>query len=248
MDTNASTVGQKKNFATDYANPAMLQELVRLTVTRVLQDKILLGLLIVGILGIFVGGFTSNDEMAASKRHAQAQAIESPEPQAAAPAPLTPPQPAEAPKPVEQLPQQAAAPVQGALDPALATDFVKWWMTGAMDYSASSSQQNHTAAMRWMTPQAAQAFQTAYWNPEMSQGVTHGTIVAAFQPISVQAQAVNPDGTVVVGLSGNLVTQSTGRPASQQIQLDLLVRKESDGLRIAGLFNRAVSPSGAPSY
>jgi len=247
MDTNASTLAQKKNFATDYANPAMLQELVRLTVTRVLQDKILLGLLIVGILGIFVGGFTSNDETAASKRHSQAQAIESPEPQAA-PAPLTPAQPAEVPKPAEGLSQQAAAPAQGALDPSLATDFVKWWMTGAMDYSASSSQQNHTAAMRWMTPQAAQAFQTAYWNPEMSQGVTHGTIVAAFQPISVQAQAVNPDGTVVVGMSGNLVTQSTGRPASQQIQLDLLVRKESDGLRIAGLFNRAVSPSGVPSY
>jgi hypothetical protein len=206
----------------------MLQDLVRMTVQRVMHDKILLGLLIVGILSIFVGGFNSKDEPDASKR---VQAQKGEEPSMASSKAAT--QSSQAPQPLE---------------PGLASDFVKWWMTGAMDYAGNSALQNHTAAFRWMTPQAAEAFQSSLWTPEVADGVTHGRIVAAFQPVSVQAAAVNPDGTVVVVMNGTLVTQGNGRPFTQQIQMDLLVKKESDGLRISGIYNRVANLPSNSTY
>jgi len=195
-----------------------------------MHDKILLGLLIVGILSIFVGGFNvSRDETPDSVKRVQAQMKAD-----------------SASSSSSQGASQAAAPQP--LEPNLATDFVKWWMTGAMDYAAQSALQNHNAAFRWMTPQAAEAFQASLWTQEVADGVTHGRIVAAFQPVSVTAAAVNPDGTVVVVLNGTLVTQGNGRPFTQQIQMDLLVKKESDGLRICGLYNRVANLPSNSTY
>jgi hypothetical protein len=208
----------------------MLQDLVRLTVTRVLHDKILLGLLIVGILSIFVGGFNAKEDNPDSVKRVQAQ-MKAETGQTASANPTA----------------SSAAPVQ-ALEPGLATDFVKWWMTGAMDYATQSALQNHTAAFRWMTPQASEAFQASLWTPEVADGVAHGRIVAAFQPVSVQAAAVNPDGSVVVVLNGTLVTQGNGRPFTQQIQMDLLVKKETEGLRICGIYNRVANLNSNSTY
>jgi hypothetical protein len=175
-------------------------------------------------LGIFVGGFATSDE---------------------------------APESIKRLQSKASGNSAGAghedktsakMDPPLATDFVKWWMSGAMDYSANSAAKNHEAAFRWMTPEAVQTFQSSLWTPNVADGVAHGRIIAAFQPVSVQAQAINPDGSIVVALQGTLVTQSTGRPITQQLQMDLLVRKESEGLRIAGIYNRLAAIPGSSVY
>jgi hypothetical protein len=204
----------------------MFQDLIRVTITRIIHDKILLGLVIVGILGIFVGGFATSDDKPASLKHTQSDGQE----QSAAPN------------------QAESKGADSKLEPQLATDFVKWWMAGAMDYTAASSAANHEAAFRWMTPEAMQNFRSSLWTPDTAQGVAQGLYVAAFQPVSVQAAALNPDGSVVVTLTGTLVTQSSGRPFSQQIQMDLLVRKENDGLRIAGVYNRVASATGASVY
>jgi len=199
-------------------------DLVRATVARILQDKILLGLVIVAILGIFVGGFATSDE---------------------------------APESIKRLQQQASGNSADAghedktsakIDPPLATDFVKWWMSGAMDYSPNSAGKNHEAAFRWMTPEAVQTFQGTLWPPNVADGVAQGRIVAAFQPVSVQAQAINPDGSIVVTIQGTLVTQSTGRPITRELQIDLLVKKESEGLRIAGMYNRLAAVPGSSVY
>jgi len=200
----------------------MIQDIIRATVQRILHDKLLLGLVIVGILSIFVGGFATSDDKPANKAQKEAS-------------------------------EQSSSDGKGAtevskLDPSLATDFVKWWMKGAMDYSAASAAANHEAAFRWMTPEAMQSFQQSLWTTDTATGVAQGLYVAAFQPVSVQAAAINPDGSVVVTLSGTLVTQSSGRPFSQQLQMDLLVRKESDGLRIAGVYNRVASNPGTSVY
>jgi hypothetical protein len=92
-----------------------------------------------------------------------------------------------------------------------------------------------------MTSEAKQTFQANYWTPEIAQGVMSGQVVAAFQPVSVQAEAINPDGSVVVGASGTLVIQAAGTPMTQQVVADFLVRKDQGGLRIAGLYNRQVA-------
>jgi len=200
----------------------MVQDIIRATVQRILHDKVLLGLVIVGILSIFVGGFATTDDKPANKAQRES---------------------------AEQAPSDSKGGAEVAkLDPSLATDFVKWWMSGAMDYSAASAAANHEAAFRWMTPEAMSTFRQSLWTPDTATGVAQGLYVAAFQPVSVQAAAVNPDGSVVVTLSGTLVTQASGRPYSQQLQLDLLVRKETDGLRIAGVYNRVAAAPGTATY
>jgi hypothetical protein len=122
----------------------------------------------------------------------------------------------------------------------LAEEFVKFWMGGAMDYNTASAAHSHKEAAKWMTPEAQQAFDSNFWSPEIANGIASGQLQGAFQPISVQPQALNPDGSIVVAMTGTLVLQqSTVRPVTHQIVMDLLVRKETDSLRIAGLYNRS---------
>jgi hypothetical protein len=94
-----------------------------------------------------------------------------------------------------------------------------------------------------MTPDAANAFQNIFWTPTISQAVANGQFVAAFQPTAIQAQAVNPDGSIVVGVSGTMVVQTGGQPAVQQFLSSFLVRQEKTDLRICGLETRS---SGMP--
>jgi hypothetical protein len=190
------------------------QDVVRLLIQRLLRDKILLALIIVGVLTIFVGvAFTGDDPKTANK----ATPIE------AAPA---------APKTAT-----AATPAQPeGLTPELATKFVSWWLGKSMDYSLATGKQSHQEAFAWMTPQTVQAFQTGYWTPDIESACVSGKVTAAFQPVSVQAQFVNPDGSIVVAMSGALVMQQAGtQPATQQLSADFLVKQEKEGLRIVGI-------------
>lgn len=220
----------------------MFQDIIRATVQRIFSDKILLGLLIVCLLGFFVGGFSGHKD-------------EPPVPVKGIERAITPPtNPQTNSASQNQIPGQqntAAPPASSAyhteqLEPALAVDFVKWWMKAAMDYSKTSARQSHEAASNWMSPEAYKAFCEAFWTEDLADQVTSGVTVAAFQPIAVQAEAINPDHSVVVGLTGTLIMHSTHeRPISNQIQIDVLVRKGDTGLRIAGINNRVttLSPS-----
>lgn len=203
----------------------MLYELIRTIVQKILQDKILLGLVIVAFLGVFVGGMTLGDEK--SEKRDQA--------------------PAEAQKPAENS-QQPAAGTQQSITPALASDFVSWWLTSAMDYNAATAHQSHNQATAWMTADAAQSFLGTFWNPQIAEAVTTGRLVAAFHPTGVQPQAVNPDGSVVVGVAGTMVIQSGGQPVVQQFLGSFLVRQDQDGLRVAGLQTKTGVLPGSSVY
>lgn len=139
----------------------------------------------------------------------------------------------------QQAVQPAATPVgANGLTPALATEFVTWWIARAMDYSAATAGRSHSEAFGWMTPQASSIFQQVFWTPQIAQGITQGRMTAAFQPVAVQAEAINPDGSIVVGVTGSLVVQDAANPVTQQIVTDFLVKKEKEGLRICGMYNR----------
>jgi len=185
----------------------MLYEIAQALVRRILRDKILLGLVIIGILGIVMSGMNKEEP---SPNQGQPQQSESA--------------------------QQAAS--SGAVDPKLATDFVKWWMGGAFDYSAATGAQSHEQAFGWMTNDAVAKFKAAYWTQDTAQSIASGQLVARFQPTSVEAEAVNPDGSVVVGVTGNLTVQVGNQPTSQQMVADFLVTRHRDGLRVADLNNR----------
>ncbi len=215
----------------------MFQDIIRLTVQRIFNDKILLGLLIVCLLGFFVGGFNHKEEPPLAIK-----GMETASPPATAPSNNSAVQTRSSPAAPSGLGNYAKTD----LAPSIAVDFVKWWMKAAMDYSPQSAVQSHEAASNWMSPEAYKAFTETFWTPDLAEQISSGVTIGAFQPISVQAEAVNPDHSVVVGLTGTLILHAAnGRPNSSQIQMDILVRKGDTGLRITGINNRltTVSPS-----
>jgi hypothetical protein len=217
----------------------MNQSIVQVLVKRLLGDKILLGLVIAGLLGIVFVFCTDSPE------------------EKKAPAPAPAPIAASAPPPQMQTQLQAQQPGgPAALDAKVATDFVTYWMSLAMDFS-QSARTSHNSAWPWMTPEAAAQFKQVYWPPELEAGVLSGQISAAYQPATVQAEAQNPDGSIVVGATGTLMMQQNGAgsPMSQPVTIDFLVRRERSQLRIAGLYFRqagagqvaaAPAPQGSP--
>lgn len=223
----------------------MIQEVIRAIIQRVLRDKILMGLLIVGVLGIFLAG--SNDESAHSKNTEEKLPESAMMPPGGEAAQGQAPQ-----KPGEQQaqPQQPALPPAVALEPTKAADFVKWWLGGAMDFQATTAKKNHEQAFLWMLPDAKESFKQAFWNDAMAEGISTGRLVAAFQPVSIEPQAINPDGTVVVSMKGSLVLQMNGQPANtSQVVTDFLVKNENNNLRIAAISNRTyVQAQAAPAY
>jgi len=214
------------------------QNMVNLVIQRLLRDKILLGLIIVGVLTIFVGvAFTGDDPKDPNKATPLAAAG----PQGAGPG-------LQAPGAVGT--PTAATPAQPAgLTPELATKFVTWWLSKSMDYSMATGKASHQEAFGWMTPQTVQAFQTGYWTPEIENAVVTGKVTAAFQPVSVQAQFINPDGSIVVAMTGALVMQQAGtQTATQQLSADFLVKQETEGLRIVGINIHPAPPTTAAPY
>jgi hypothetical protein len=191
-------------------------------VQNLLKNKILIGLVLVFGFIFTVGQFyTSNESnIAAQKVAAVASA-----PQALGPR-------------TERPAQQTIAPT--GLTPDMAQKFVAWWIGRSMDYRAATATNSHNEAFAWMTPQAVKAFKESLWSPQIAAGITQGQVSAAFQAVSVQPQAINPDGSIVVTVLGTLIIQEANNPtpASQQIVVDFLVKKDAAGYRIAGLYNR----------
>lgn len=242
----------------------MIVDIIRAIVTRVMHDKLLLGLVIIGILGIFFTGTSQNGERKHSARTVSQQAQEG----------------------AEQDGQEAGGQAQGqgqgqvhalgqaqgqgrqtgqaglgqsqgqgqnqtqgqnqdGLTANVARDFVRWWLTKAMDYKQPSATASHDEAFAWTNPETKQKFETLFWADHIKQGIAGGTIAADFQPISVTPMAINPDGSVVVTVVGTLCMQQNGQmPASQQLTMDFLVKKVGGDCRIADFYNKLVVPVG----
>jgi hypothetical protein len=166
-----------------------------------------MGVVVIGILGIFIMGQSPKQEPSVTKS----------EPEAAV-----------QPSPVE---------------PKLATDFLTWWSKGAFDYNPSTAKKSHMEAFGWMTPAAIQAFQTSYWTEDTAASVSTGQLQATFQLTSIQPEAVNPDGSVVLCLAGNLIIQASPQPTTQPLLTDFLVRRQGSDLQIAGVYNRIPASS-----
>jgi hypothetical protein len=224
-----------------------MHKMLQTAIKRIIGDKVLLGLVIVGMLGIFVGAFCGDD--LADKKNAASQ------PQHQAASPTTPAG--------TQTAMQPAKPAQPAMDAGLATDFVRWWVSNGFDFQQKTAHASHEEALKWMDPAAKSTFQQNLWTPQFEAGVASGQVVAAFQPINVQAEAMNPDGSIVVGVTGSLVIQQNGQPYTSQLSTDFLVRQDKGGVRIANIYSHpmaappqqpqpvAVAPTdagGVPSY
>ncbi len=196
----------------------MIHEIAHALVQRILHDKIILGLIIIGLLAVFMSGLNNKDEAPSASKSDKTDAGQ------------------------QQEQQQTSGKASG-VEPALAQDFIKWWLGMAMDYSPASAAPNHQQAFAWMSQNAAATFQSTYWTAEMASGVASGKIVAAFQPTSITAKALNPDGTVVVGVQGTYQLRNGGQPVPYQVKADFLVSRARDGLRITGVYNELATTS-----
>jgi len=203
----------------------MIQEIVHALVQRIIHDKIIMGLLVIGLLAVFMGSMNNREDTPSTKKAAPAADAEQ---QTGTGTPSPPP--------------------QSGVEPSLATDFLKWWLGMAMDFSANTAAQNHQQAFAWMSQEAQSQFQSTYWTPEMANGIADGRIVAAFQPTSIKAEALNPDGSVVVGVRGTYVVQTGGQPVPYQVRADFLDRRGQDGLRVAGVYNELSAQPGSSVY
>lgn len=212
----------------------MIQDIIRAIIQRIFRDKILLGLLIIGILAVFMTGTQSSSEKS-SQSAPESMGGPGPAKAARADSQMSSKDQTKNPESANQG-QMAAAPTN-SLKPAEAVDFMNWWLGYAMDYQAQSAEKNRTKAMGWMTPEAADTFKSSFWTPEIQQGISNGSIVAAFSPSSVQATALNPDGTIVVHVKGTLVRQMAGQtsPSTELLLTDYLIKKEEQGYRVANV-------------
>ena len=197
-----------------------------------MSDKILMGLVALGIIAAFVStsGHDVKDEPPVSAEQAEAVAKDGNAQNAKG----------------GQVDQTEA---NGEMDtPKLAEDFVKWWMQGAMDFSPTTAHRSHIEAAKWMTRDASPEFEKWFWSPERSRDILNGNITRSFQPTSVEAIAVNQDRSIVVAVKGILVSNGNPYPVRQQIETDYLVRRAAGGLRIAGLYNRILDEPAVASY
>jgi hypothetical protein len=126
----------------------------------------------------------------------------------------------------------------------IASDFIHWWLTKAMDYQMNSLEASQKEAMGYIKPVPAKAFANLFWNDALKANIQSGTAACSFQPTSVKSVAINPDGSIVVEASGTLVLQQTGTPpTTQYLVLDFQVKQETDGWRIVGFFHKATLPA-----
>lgn len=195
----------------------MAYELARAAVQKIFQDKIIMGLVIIAILGIFVGGFTSSEHK--ENKPAASSGAGAP--------------------PVNGTPVPASQ--TSDLDPKLASSFTTWWLARAMDYDRASTEQSHSEAAAWLDPEATTPYQSIFWSPDLASRVTSGSATARFTLQTAQPVAINPDGSIVVTVAGTMMLELGGPPAPQPFTCDFLVRREADGLRIASIYNRGIS-------
>lgn len=227
----------------------MLVDIIRAILEKVLRDKLILGLIIIGILGIFVTGankdpgkdrlVSNQEEEAASGQKSiqgqgqapgQGQALAGPGEQRPG-GQKQPGQGAQTPAPAAETPQQTAS---------IACEFIKWWLTKAMDYQQTTAVAAHKEALSWMKPPATQAFVQLFWSDELAAQVESGARTGSFQTSMVSPLAVNPDGSIPIRAIGVLVLQDTGYPPkSQPLELNFLVKKEAQGYRIVNFYSQA---------
>ncbi|MGD9684213.1 MAG: hypothetical protein AB7W16_23865 [Candidatus Obscuribacterales bacterium] len=216
----------------------MIQDILRAIIQRIFRDKILMGLVIIGVLAVFMTGKDGTTEHG-KKLDAGEEELNM------ANAPGAPGQHQN--QNQNQIQNQAKDQEQALaskkqperLSPGHAADFVTWWIGNAFQYEPGEARKAHEEAFGWMTEEAKRAFEVEFWNDGMAQGIERGDVVAAFHPYAVQAHAVNPDGSVVVVMSATMVTQlRSGQEVNKNLQTDFLVTQNQEGhLRIAAVYN-----------
>ncbi|MCA9802485.1 MAG: hypothetical protein KC777_10995 [Cyanobacteria bacterium HKST-UBA02] len=222
----------------------MIQDILRAIIQRIFRDKILMGLVIIGVLAVFMTGKDGTTEHgkkldAGEEELNMANAPGAPGQNGGQNGSQNQSQKQGQNQNQAKNQDQSLASKKQPLSPGHAADFVTWWIGNAFQYEPGEASKAHEEAFGWMTEEARRAFEVEFWNEGMAQGIERGDVVAAFHPYAVQAHAVNPDGSVVVIMSATMVTQLRGgQEVNKNLHTDFLVTQNQEGhLRIAAVYN-----------
>lgn len=121
-------------------------------------------------------------------------------------------------------------------DEVASMQLVEQWLPKAWDLSAGSATQSQQQAIMYMTPECAQAYKQNIWTPEMAKQVEDSGLQSTFASTSVSVGSRKEDGSVVILVRGEQVLEVPGKGSrSRPVNMEYLIKKTSDGLRIAGI-------------
>jgi tetratricopeptide (TPR) repeat protein len=113
-------------------------------------------------------------------------------------------------------------------DPKLATDFVKWWLPRALDYSPSTSMTSHDSMSRWMDEAVVSSFDRTFWLN--TKGVNQQ---AVFVPAYYWSPVLVDNKTTAVAVSGSFISLADPALVSHSVKLVLNIRTDIYGLRVS---------------
>lgn len=113
-------------------------------------------------------------------------------------------------------------------DPKLATDFVKWWLPRALDYSPSTSMTSHESMSRWMDEAVASSFDRTFWSN--AKGVNQQVV---FVPSYYWSPVLVDNKTTAVAVSGSFISLADPALVSHSVKLVLNIRTDIEGLRVS---------------
>ncbi len=113
---------------------------------------------------------------------------------------------------------------------------IQQWLPKAWDLSAGSATQSQQEAIMYMTPECASAYRQNIWTTEMAQQVEQSGLQSQFEASNITVGSRKEDGSVVILVTGQQVLQVPGKPSqARPVNIEYLVKKTSDGLRISGI-------------
>lgn len=113
-------------------------------------------------------------------------------------------------------------------DPDLSTAFVKWWLSGALDYTSSRAGLAHESAAKWVCEPEVGSFERTFWSD--GKGVSEQIVFVPdlfWSPVYVDSR------TVGLQVSGNFISLADPSMQSRYVRFDFKVRTDPEGLRIS---------------
>lgn len=121
-------------------------------------------------------------------------------------------------------------------DELASMQLIQQWLPLAWDLSAGSAAKSQEQAILYMTDQCASAYRQNIWTTEMASQVEESGLKSQFAASSVTVGSRKEDGSVVILVRGEQVLAVPGKgERARPVNIEYLVKKTADGLRIAGI-------------
>lgn len=121
------------------------------------------------------------------------------------------------------------------VDRSQAQMFMQNWLARVWDLNASTATASQDEAMKWMTPECANAYRQNIWTPELSKQVQESGLQSSFQPKDINVSDNLADGSVVVKVTGTQNLIAAAGQKSKDVHLEYMLKQTADGIRVAGI-------------